>query len=249
MSTADVDRLLPRDFRLRPIEAWRGVQRLLRDKEDTKAVFDIMRALSGRAIPNGYRRLLASFKGGRIAYRRPEMAALFGDDAWLDGFADGSVGAAYRKFVRAEQISADGLAEESRAGPEGGFIDLEHPFTWYARRLRDVHDVWHVLTGYGRDALGEACLVAFSFPQTRSLGFGLIALAGGDALQKAAPDQPIWAAIQEAWARGRACAWLPEQDYESLFAEPLDQARGRLGLSAPTAYQAIPEAVRNGLKP
>jgi ubiquinone biosynthesis protein COQ4 len=34
-----------------------------------------------------------------------------------------------------------------------------------------VHDIWHVLTGYRRDALGEACLVAFSYAQTRGLGW------------------------------------------------------------------------------
>ncbi|MFN9009354.1 MAG: ubiquinone biosynthesis protein, partial [Hyphomonadaceae bacterium] len=52
--------------------AARGIGRLLNNKEDTKAVFEIMRALSGRSIPNGYARLLRSQEGGRIAYDRVE---------------------------------------------------------------------------------------------------------------------------------------------------------------------------------
>ena len=59
-----------------------------------------------------------------------------------------------------------------------GEIDAKHPLAWYGRRMRDVHDVWHVLTGYGTDGLGEACVVAFSYSQTKSLGFALIAHAG-----------------------------------------------------------------------
>jgi ubiquinone biosynthesis protein COQ4 len=36
------------------------VRRLIADKEDTAQVFEIMRALSGNAIPKGYRRLLST---------------------------------------------------------------------------------------------------------------------------------------------------------------------------------------------
>ena len=28
-------------------------------------------------------------------------------------------------------------------------------------RLRDIHDLQHVMTGYGRDTLGELCLLSF----------------------------------------------------------------------------------------
>ena len=45
---------------------------------------------------------------------RVELAPKLMDDAWLDSFAPGTVGAAYRDFVRSEQLSAEGLAEVSR---------------------------------------------------------------------------------------------------------------------------------------
>ena len=95
------------------------------------------------------------------------------DDAWLDSLPEGSVGAAYRTFIRTENISAEGLIEVSRAG--AGDVDEPHPYAWMGRRTRDVHDIWHILSGYHRDGLGEACLVAFSYAQTKGLGWALIA--------------------------------------------------------------------------
>ncbi len=102
------------------------------------------------------------------------------DRAWIDGFAAGTVGAAYRDFLDGTGYSADGLVELSMA--EGAFqgSDVAHPYAWMGRRERDIHDLWHVLTGYKADEhLGEACLVAFSYAQTGGLGWGFIALGAG----------------------------------------------------------------------
>jgi hypothetical protein len=95
--------------------AARGIGRLLNNKEDTKAVFEIMRALSGRSIPNGYARLLRSQEGGRIAYDRVELQPILDDHETLAKLPEGSVGRAYLAFVQGRKISAEGLAEESRA--------------------------------------------------------------------------------------------------------------------------------------
>src|SRR4030095_6790127 len=86
--------------------ALRSLQKLLNDKEDTRQVFEIMRALNGASTANGYHRLLTTAQGGRIAYQRPEFAQKLMDDAWLDSLPEGSVGAAYRTFIPTEQLSA-----------------------------------------------------------------------------------------------------------------------------------------------
>jgi ubiquinone biosynthesis protein COQ4 len=231
-------------FNLQPLRALRAVRRLIADKEDTRQVFEIMRALSGRAIPRGYRRLLSTPEGGRIAYERDEFAERLSDPAWLAGFAPGTVGAAYREFIAPRGLSAEGLAEESRKVPEAD-VDAAHPLAWYARRMRDVHDVWHVLTGYGTDALGEVCVVAFSYAQTRSLGFAVIAMAGASQFAKQKNGQPYSQAARQAWRNGRKAAWLPEVDYPALFALPLDEARRRLKISPATVYQGIPANLRD----
>jgi len=225
--------------------AWRALQRLLKNKEDTHAVFEIMRALSGDSIPKGYRRLLNSPGGGRIAYERPEFAAKLMDDAWLDSLPAGSVGAAYREFIRTEQLSADGLVAISR--DNGTDIDEPHPYAWFGRRTRDVHDIWHILSGYHRDALGEASLVAFSYAQTRSLGWAFIAFGAASTARKS--EYPMVKAIWQGYQRGKAAAWLLGQDYERLMSEPLQAARRRLGITPPTIYDAIPSNIRDGAVP
>lgn len=222
--------------------ALRSLRRLLADKDDTRQVFEIMRALNGSSTAKGYQRLLASAKGGRIAYQRQELASRLMDDAWLDSFPTDSVGAAYRDFIRSEQLSAEGLAEVSREGAEA--IDDEHPYSWFGRRTRDVHDIWHILSGYHRDALGEACLVAFSYAQTGGLGWALIGL-GAASKARRNKEQPYVRAIWQGYQRGKAAKWLLGEDYESLLNEPLAAARRRLGITPATIYESIPADVRD----
>jgi ubiquinone biosynthesis protein COQ4 len=222
--------------------ALKALGRLFADKEDTGQVFEIMRALNGDSTVHNYARLLQTPLGGRIAYERVELAPRLMDDAWLDSFAHGTVGAAYRTFIRSENLSAEGLAEVSRQ--RGQQIDVAHPYAWFGRRMRDSHDIWHVLSGYHRDGLGEACLVAFSFAQTRGLGWALI---GAGAMFKALASghrvaaQAIW----QGYRRGKAAKWLPGEDYVALMSEPLEAARQRLNITPPTYYDAIPTHLRD----
>ena len=226
--------------------AFRALNRLLNDKEDTTAVFEIMRALNGTSTAKGYLRMLETQQGGRIAYERPEFAARLMNDAWLDSMPQGSVGAAYRSFIREEQLSADGLVEISREG--GSAIDEQHPYARMGRRTRDVHDIWHILSGYHRDALGEACLVGFSFAQTGGLGWALIGLGAASRARKS-KEHPYVKAIWQGYQRGKAAKWLLGEDYERVMAEPLDAARRRLNITPATIYNSIPSTARDGALP
>jgi ubiquinone biosynthesis protein COQ4 len=226
-------------------KALTALRRLLADKEDTTAVFEIMRALNGDSIKKGYDRLLTVHDGGRMAYEAAELAPKLMNDAWLDSFAPGTVGAAYRDFIRSQHLSAEGLAEVSRS--VGDDIEVKHPYAWFGRRNRDVHDLWHILSGYHRDALGEACLVAFSYAQTKGLGWALIAV--GAAFSSRKGDYPYSKAIWQGYQRGKAAAWLLGEDYERLMAEPLEDARRRLNITPATLYNAIPPEARDTVLP
>jgi ubiquinone biosynthesis protein COQ4 len=227
-------------------QALKSLRRLLNDKEDTTAVFEIMRALNGSSTAKGYLRLLETQQGGRIANERPEFARMLMDVAWLDSLPDGSVGAAYRHFIRTEQISAEGLIEISRQGATA--VDEQHPYAWMGRRTRDVHDIWHILSGYHRDGLGEACLVAFSYAQTKGLGWALIALGAANRA-RAGKEHPYVKAIWQGYQRGKAAKWLLGEDYERLMAEPLESARRRLNITPATIYNSIPGEGRDGALP
>jgi ubiquinone biosynthesis protein COQ4 len=236
MASTPIDRTIRyrRDWRA----AFGALRRLLSDADDTVQVFRIMRALNVTTAKSGYQRLLRTAGGGRIAYRRVELAQRLSDPAFIGQFPAGTVGAAYAAFLQRTGYSAEGLATVSRT--DDLMRDAEHPYAWFGRRIRDSHDIWHILTGYRADQpLGEACLVAFSFAQTKGPGWALIAIGSAIKAWRAPGGKPAVRAIWEGYRRGRRAAWLSGQDYEALLAEPLDAARTRLGITEPLAYRAM----------
>lgn len=216
--------------------AFRAVRALLADPNDTPQVFRVMAALNGGTAAKNYHRLLQTPEGGRIAYARPELIEKLMDGGYLARFAPGTVGAAYRAFLEKTGYSAAGLAEVGRQ--VHGERQIEHPYAWFGRRERDLHDIWHTLTGYKADEpLGELCLVAFSYAQTGGLGWGFIALAGVLKSLRESGGRLVRRAVREGYAHGRAAKWLHLEDIDALFAEPLDAARARLNIARPLAYE------------
>ncbi|WP_066483318.1 MULTISPECIES: Coq4 family protein [unclassified Sphingomonas] len=218
--------------------AWRALRRLLADGNDTVQVFRIMRALNGDTSHRNYRRLLSTPQGGRIAYARVELARRFADREWLASLPADSVGAAYLAFLDRTGFSPDGLADIANADNEG-WRDAPHPYAWFGRRERDIHDIWHVLTGYtAEEHLGEACLVAFSYAQTGGLGWAFIGAGAALKSLRVTGERHFAAAVWEGYRHGRRAAWLHAQDYEALLAEPLAAARRRLDIAEPVKYRA-----------
>ena len=225
--------------------AIRAFRALLRDKEDTAQVFEIMRALNGRSTARGYNRLLHTRGGGRLAYEREELIEHLDDDVAMSAYPAGSVGAAYLAWRTAEGLSAEGLAQESRRGLDLSKLETRHPYAWFGRRIRDVHDLWHILSGYGRDSLGESCLVAFSYAQTRGPGWALIAIGAALNAKRLGGGRQHVAAIWEGYQRGRRANWLLAEEYRTILAEPVQAARARLGITSPVRYDAIPAQLRD----
>jgi ubiquinone biosynthesis protein COQ4 len=219
------------------VTALRALRRLLANGDDTVQVFRIMRALNGDTSHRNYRRLIADPQGGIQAYRRVEMAPRLCDRSWVESFPEGSVGAAYRAFLDRTGYSADGLAEVSVA--DGVYPpNVEHPYAWFGRRERDIHDIWHVLTGYEADEpLGEACLVAFSYAQTGGLGWAFIAAGAALKSLRITGNAAFARAVREGYRHGKRATWLHYEDYEALMAEPLEAARRRLGIAEPACYR------------
>ena len=222
--------------------AFAAMRKLLADPNDTVQVFRIMQALNGAATKWGYDRLVSTPEGGRMAYQRIELCETLMDRAWLEGFAPGTVGAAYRGFLDRTGYSAEGLAEVSNQ--DRSSEDVAHPYAWYGRRQRDIHDIWHVLTGYGADEpLGELCLVNFSYAQGGGLGWGFIAKMGVLKTLFKKNGWKVYRAVREGYTRGRNATWLNHEDIPTLFAENLDAARKRLKLGEPVRYRAAQRAL------
>jgi ubiquinone biosynthesis protein COQ4 len=97
-----------------------------------------------------------------------------------------------------------------------------------------------MVTGYGRDGLGELCLLAFMFRHTGNLGGALIALMGLGKFIRHGAGRIARAAIFEAFRNGGKSAWLPGLDWEGLLARPLDEVRRDLNIILPSRYPVQP---------
>jgi len=226
----------PRKRRIRPLDAWRAIRVLLRNPDDTGQVFRIIDALSGNSGEKLYQRFRSDPTGARILQERRSLLKTLEDVAALRALPEGSLGRAYADFVSREQLSADGLVAASAEG--GGGWDYGDERRLVGDRLRDMHDLWHVVTGYGRDLVGEAALLAFSYAQTRNPGVGFIVavawLKAGSGAERSL--------IRAGYRRGRSSAWLPAQDWEALLARPLEEVRRELRVGVPPRYTAVRSA-------
>ena len=66
------------------------------------------------------------------------------------------------------------IASSETASREEIYHGLSNDEIWLADRLRDIHDLQHVMTGYGRDPVGEIGLLSFMTTQTPNRGINFI---------------------------------------------------------------------------
>jgi ubiquinone biosynthesis protein COQ4 len=230
----------------RPLKALHHFRQLIADKEDTEQVFHIIAALRGRKFRQIASKFWHSDKGQRILASNQRLIDVLDDHDSIKKLPAGTVGRAYVDFMEREGLSAAGLEAEYAKFTDAG-VRYEDGIDRYGDRLRDTHDMLHVLTGYGRDALGEQCVLAFTYAQNRNLGVGFIAYAGGFELKRrVARSAPIMKAVHEGYRIGNAAKNIVHEDIVELLKEPLADARKRLGIAEPVAYHAAHEAMRLG---
>ena len=238
------------DGGFRPLKAWRHFQKLIVDKEDTEQVFHIIDALRNRSFERLAREFYATPFGRQTLEQRTNLVAMLDDHASLRELAPDTVGRAYLAFMEREGLTAQGLVDEYdrfRRNQPRWHDQIE----LYSNRLRDTHDLCHVLTGYGRDALGEACVLAYSACHTPNWGTKFIAWAGAAQIRKQVPREAnIFGCIREARRIGKAASNIAYQDIAALLREPLADARTRLNIGKPETYRRAHEVMRAaGLNP
>lgn len=232
----------------RPLKAWRHFRTLLKDKENTAEVFKIFDALPSRDFIPRVRALTLSERGEQLRRDEPELPALLDDHDALRRLPAQSVAHAYCDFMEREGLTAAGLVEEFDKAGRQIWPDLVQ---WYGFRLRDTHDLMHVLTGYGRDALGEQCVLLFTHGQNPSQGHLLLGYAGAYHMQRLRKTSaPIFKAIRQAHRTGKACPSLVGMPIRELLAMDLQDARQRLNIPEPDAYHECHRILREeGIDP
>jgi len=217
-------------------KAWRHFKALIKDKEATREVFPIFEALPWRGAYAAARAFLMSERGQAIRKSEPSLVAILDDHPALRRLPKGSLGQVYCDFMEREGLSAQGLVDEL-AEYRSADYQINDQVAWYINRLRDTHDLLHVLTGFGRDALGEQCVLAFTYSQQPALAHLFLGYAGAMEIKKRVNSSaPVLRAVREAQRLGKACPRLIELPIRELLAMPLAAARARLGITPARRY-------------
>ena len=92
------------------------------------------------------------------------------DFDYLENLPEGSLGSCYAMELKSQGVDPNALFDRAPIRTERDFI---------VHRIKETHDIVHVLTGFGVDEIGELGLQAFQLAQTRSplallLIFGVI---------------------------------------------------------------------------
>lgn len=210
-----------------------AVRILSADPDDTSQVFTIIEALQGRANARFREGFERDAEGRLLIAERPNLLGMLADRAALARLPEGSLGRAYLAFVTAEGISADGLEAAADEGQKGGLHPRGSVEEFVGERMRVTHDLWHTVTGYRGDLVGEVALLAFSLAQVWNTGVATIVLTGLSRVREA----ELARVMIGGYRRGKRAVWLPSVPWEKLLARPLDEVRAMLRIDAPPVYR------------
>ena len=131
--------------RIRPLKAYRHFRNLIKDKEDTTQVFEIIEALDGSNLEKDFKRFVKTHEGQARFAERKNLVPLLDDHETLRNLPMGSVGQHYCDFMESQGLSAQGLVDEyDRWGKRlEDFYDAD--VSWFGNRRRDVHDLMHIM--------------------------------------------------------------------------------------------------------
>ena len=152
--------------------------------------------------------------GREILAERPAIDTQHVDFAALEALPDGTLGREYVRFLRANGITPDAFK------PITG--DVDPRAAYLAQRMRQTHDLWHVITGYTPDVPGEIQLQAFTFAQLHAPSALLITILG--TLRYGVSVR----SVRQAHRRGRQARFFGTVRWERRWTEPVADLRVEL---------------------
>jgi len=220
--------------------AWRALRALVADPERTDQVVQFLNAVGGNGDLRAFARFRAHPSGRRLLAERPSLPDILSNLDGLAAMPAGTFGRAYADFMQREKLDPVGIVDEFRAGADSAMAEVDPDQLWFFERLDVMHDLWHVLTGYGRDAAGESAVLAFTLAQFPVRGIAILVIAaafiGPKDLSFSWPRY-----LFRAWKRGRRAVPLTVVPYESLLPRPLEEVRNLLGIQR--AAEAHPQGI------
>ncbi|HXI86981.1 MAG TPA: Coq4 family protein [Parvularculaceae bacterium] len=241
------------DTPIQPIKAMRAFFTLMRDKEDTTQVTVFRDAIDTNWYESVYQRFRASEAGAKILAEKRSLYDRLNDAAFLASLPEGILGREYYGYMQAEGLTPEGFRSAYRgAGRALEELGEERALVHY--RLLDMHDLLHIVTGYGRDGFGEVCILQFQGSQFRTFGLRLLSWVAAVEVKRAVPDAPAFKCVAEARRIALAAADMATADWEGYLTWPVADVRRALNISLPETYlarydewQQIDRAIREDL--
>jgi ubiquinone biosynthesis protein COQ4 len=199
------------------------VRNLLDEPDSTQHAFEVTYALDGDMAGRRLALCLAEAEGRKLVAERPCLMSVVCDRQALAGMPEGSFGRAYLAYLERNGFDPKQLSDLRKQSDP--VVGRDERGEWFAERADLLHDLWHVLTGYGTDAAGEAALLPFSLGQYGGRSNLLLTLGAGLETWRRL-GRPRWPAyLLGAWRRGRRAIHLDLLRYEELLPLPLEPVR------------------------
>lgn len=214
----DVGDLPPR---IRMRRALRALARIVADPEQTELVLEFSELINAGQREERLRFFFYDRAGARLY---AEQRALDSQTVDLDALAalpEGTLGHAYATFMKAHGLTPDVF--------DGAPRGVRQPHAAYViQRLRQTHDLWHVVTGAETDPAGEIALQAFTYAQLRAPSAGILAVVG--TLRALRYTRQVLREVIEAYRIGSRAHRLATFAWEDHWTTPLAEVRRLLGL-------------------
>ncbi|MGH0032306.1 MAG: Coq4 family protein [Myxococcota bacterium] len=209
----------------------RAMRALLEDPDSTRHALEVSYALDGDMTRRRFQRFLDHPHGRRMLAERPCLLTALSDREALASLPKGSFGRAYLEHMDRNGFDPHALVElRRRTDP---VQDREEAEEWFAVRKDLMHDLWHVLSGYGADGAGEAALLPFSMAQYGGRSNLLLSLGATLRIWRGTRDARWFVYVWRSWRRGRRALRLDLLPYEELLALPLDEVRRQARIQPP----------------
>ena len=215
---------------LSPVERWtralKILSRVLVNPEATEQVLEFSSLVNAGTMGQRLHVFIDDPRGRRLYEEHRAIDSHTVDLAALAALPEATLGHAYAHF-----LTSRGLTPEVFDTPPE---EIHDPRVQYVvQRIRQTHDLWHVVTGCNTDPAGEIALQAFTYAQLRAPSTLILALAG--TLKGAREKRSLPREVLAAYRAGRHANKLATFPWEDHWATPLADVRRMLGLSRAAA--------------
>ncbi|MHC5065114.1 MAG: Coq4 family protein [Planctomycetota bacterium] len=199
----------------------KGMIGMIRDPERTESVFDIEDGLKNIEATKVY---LAKVKEdpGVCALMEARHLSAVPDMDTLAAMPEGTLGKRFAHHILDQGFDPDYYRK----------INVKSDLDWVMFRMRQNHDLWHVVTGIGTCAIGELALKAFELAQTRRPMAAVITSGGVFRYLLKSPDEfgDVLEAISYGYQLGKQAKPFLARKWEEGWRRPLADWRAEVGI-------------------